>query len=139
MTFGQKSKINSKLLTVNNHLILGKTATEINSLFGNPARVENVYLEMEDKTGVKYKYDGFQIIFVDNSVSSFEISNAKFSFTSNNIKVGSSIDNLSSIFQESFDNRVNSGIQVELEDIDLFVVISYGADNVIKKIALHEN
>lgn len=135
---GQKSKLNSSSLTINNFEILGQTKTEILNKFGNPSSIKNVYLEMEDKQAEKFNYNGLTILLVDDFVNGFEITSPSFASTPNQIKVGDSVSVLSSIFPDSYKNRLNSGIHVDIEDQDFFLIFSYNNEFEIKKIALYQ-
>ena len=83
-----------------------------------------------------YKYNGINFTIKENTVSTFRITSNKFNLTKHNIKIGDNISILKSIYPLSYENKINDGITLVLDDMDMFLVISYN-NNIIDKIALY--
>jgi len=134
----QNNTIISGEITINGHGVFGNDVTLLVQYFGQPNSIEDYYYEMRELTAKKYIYNGILFYIVNERFDSFEITGSSHTFTVHNVKVGESIEKLQSIYPLSYANKSNGGLMLPLEDMDLFIVISFNTtNNLIKKIALY--
>lgn len=135
----QDNSLNSKELTINNKTIYGKDKSILISNFGQPLKIEKDFSEMDNVDMFFYKYNGVNFTVKKDKVTNFSITSNKFNFTKNNIKIGNNINTLKLIYPNSYSSKINNGITILLDDMDMFIIISYDNNDIIQKIALYSS
>lgn len=135
VTNAQSNILTPEECTINGSAFLGKNVSSLHQNLGNPNAIEDYYFEMNDITSKKHIYKGATFYIVDGKVYSFEISSSNYNFSNNNITIGNSISVIRNYYPTSFANRKDSGIKLNIKNLDRFVIISY-ENNTIDKITM---
>ena len=133
-----------KKIATGNTISLSATAAEITAAFGSPVSTTEVVSELDDLTYTKWTYSGIKISLITGKLSSLEISITSIGlvFYGTTIKVGSDINNLSSLFPGSFalrsDERMLMFIGLHHNDqiTDAHIVIGFNGQDKITTISL---
>ncbi|MAD97580.1 MAG: hypothetical protein CMB99_09675 [Flavobacteriaceae bacterium] len=137
-TWSQSSDIKKKQITINGIEVLGVQKAVLISHFGKPITTNDFYFEMNDENGKIYIYEGAKFFIQNDLIDSFEVTDQKFELTNHKIRIGDKISTLADVFPDCYLNRKNSGLQLEISEADLYVVISYGSiDEKITKFAIY--
>ena len=84
---------------------LNQTVSSLISINGYPSSMNNYYNELEDETWLELKYGQNSFYFLNNNLVSFELKDGSFYLNYPFIKVGNVIDNINSVFANSFSQR----------------------------------
>ncbi|NER12109.1 hypothetical protein GWK08_01525 [Leptobacterium flavescens] len=133
----QDNTINSNEITINNVNVFSNEISVLTQNIGQPDTVEDYFFEIQDVMAQKYYYDGLILYVIDDKVETFQISGTNYSFTNHNIAIGNNINTLASIYPSSYDNRSLGGMTLDLEDADMYIIISFDLNNIIDRISLH--
>lgn len=103
-------------LKINGEIELGHTSETLTAKFGQPDSTETVFWEMIEKDGKIYYYDGANFNFADNKLRSFIINSSDYQIHLDSfvLKVGNSINTLSSAFPNTYQHRVSEGTDIGL-------------------------
>lgn len=107
-------------LKINGEIELGHTSETLTAKFGQPDSTETVFWEMIEKDGIIYYYDGANFNFADNKLRSFIINSSTFQIHLDSfiLKVGNSINTISTQFPNSYSNRGTQGTAITLGSAD---------------------
>ncbi len=136
--WSQSSQIQLKDLTINDLALLREDKTTLLDRLGSPSSIKDFHDEMNDENGKIYTYEGAKFFVQNDLIDSFEVTDQKFELTNHKIRIGDHISTLADPFPDSYLNRKNSGVQLEITQADLYVVISYeSTDGKITKFAIY--
>ena len=136
LSTAQSNVINIEDCTINGHVLLGKSSSTLTKIFGTPKSIQDFYFEMDGVMSKKYIFNGIQFYVINDKIYSFEISSNNYLVSKNNIRIGNHIRQVNSYYPISYANRKNSGIKLEIDGLDRFVIISYQND-IIDKISIY--
>ncbi|TVR32078.1 MAG: hypothetical protein EA390_05620 [Balneolaceae bacterium] len=107
-------------LKINGEIELGHTPENLTAKFGQPGSTETVFWEMIEKNGTIYFYSGAEFDFVDNNLRSFIITSSDFQIYLDSfvLKIGNSINTISTLFPNSYSNRGAQGTAITLGSAD---------------------
>jgi len=126
-------------LKINGEIELGHTPETLTAKFGQPGSTETVFWEMIEKNGTTYFYSEAKFDFVDNKLRSFIINSPDFQIHLDSfvLKVGNSINTISTLFPNSFSNCGAQGTAITLGSADYqYLNIKTNSDGEITEIEL---
>ena len=130
-----------KDLTINGHIVFGITKEKMLESFGQPDKVEDFFFEMSNVNGNIFYYENGLKFYYPDYVDGFEINSNQYSVTNNNIKVGDSIENLKTFYQNSYNYALtnNKSGLVLLLNVDYYLAIIFDKETMkITNINLYE-
>lgn len=131
----QDDSISLNEITINGFVVLNETGNSLIQNFGNPNSTENYFYEMKNVLGEKYVYNnGLTLYLIDEKVVSFELTCSNYNFTSNNINIGDSITSLQNIYPNSFINRGENYMGLNVHNCDCFLSINFNSQGIIQLI-----
>ena len=126
-------------LKINGESELEHSPENLTSKFGQPDSTETVFWEMIEKDGIIYYYDGANFNFADNKLRRFIINSSTFQIHLDSfiLKVGNSINTISTQFPNSYSNRGTQGTAITLGSADYrYLNIKTNSDGEITEIGL---
>ena len=132
-----------KKLSTGSTICLSASAASVTTAFGSPVSSTKVVSEMDDLTYTKCAYNGMTIYFESGKLTYIDITTTSIGLVFNNvtIKVGSDINNLSSLFPGSFalrsdDQMLKVGLHHNGQVTDALIVIGFNLHDKITYISL---
>jgi hypothetical protein len=133
-----------KKLSTGNAISLSASAASVTTAFGSPVSISEEVSEMDDLTYTKWAYSGMTIYFESGKLRNTDITSTSIGLVFNNviIKVGSDINNLSSLFPGSFalrsddDKMLKIGLHHNEQVTDAQIVIGFNLHDKVTYISL---
>lgn len=115
-------------LTINGIKATRISIEEVIENYGEPDRIEDFFFEIDNSQGFIYWYDNGLRLSIQNilGVKSFDITSDKYLITSDNIKVGDSIERLEELYPKSYSTGVSIGaIYLLFNDADYYLAFVF--------------
>lgn len=125
-------------LKINAVIELNYSASELTAIIGRPTSISSEYWATTEENVEKYNYSNTYFQFVDGQLKSFKLCSSQYSLKvgSYAIEIGSSINGLVSSFPDSYSNKSDGYMSINIQPGDYqYILIEYDlADDSIKPI-----
>jgi len=126
------NSIDKDIITINNTIMFNSSTSELITIFDNPSSTSSELWETSEENVEVYHYLNTNFQFVNNQLKSFKLcsSNYELRLGSTLIKVGNNIDDLQTVLNDSYNNKSNEymAININLGDSE-FITIQFNPSN----------